>query len=341
MVQVTTQRGYQPSFPVQAQPISPSFFRSTADRTLSPSTLDGSLIGPRQSLSRLGHPATPGEMVLLYANGFGQTSTPVVSGANTQTGTLRHCRSLRSEAWRRRSSLRDWFLPRLFQFNVVIPPVLRAAITRWWRPTDGAEAAPAALITVQGSSPAPSSVTYYVAPTATISGAARLAAPNASDTDGPFATFDTAARWCKSIVKAGTQSGDRAVPRRDYTSSPRPRCSLRPIRARRRHRLCIAIIPGESPAISGGMRVRTGRILAATPGRLTLPALRSISRTFFITAYAAPATPRRFTRNVLPICWPGLFECAGTTRQYSGSELFGLFSGQRLGMLRPLPIHRG
>jgi uncharacterized protein (TIGR03437 family) len=49
---------------------------------------DGSLIGPTSLYTGLTTPVKPGEVIFVAGNGFGQTTVPVVSGAETQSGTL-------------------------------------------------------------------------------------------------------------------------------------------------------------------------------------------------------------------------------------------------------------
>jgi uncharacterized protein (TIGR03437 family) len=50
--------------------------------------LGGGDIGPATLYPGLTTPAKPGETIELFANGFGITSAPVVSGAVTQSGSL-------------------------------------------------------------------------------------------------------------------------------------------------------------------------------------------------------------------------------------------------------------
>lgn len=90
-VQVTNNGAVSASFSVNAQTLSPSFFDlNGGPYVLAQHGSDNSLVGPT-SFSAPGYaftPAKPGETVVLYANGFGQTSTAVVGGSETQGGTL-------------------------------------------------------------------------------------------------------------------------------------------------------------------------------------------------------------------------------------------------------------
>ena len=73
---------------MQAQPLSLSFFLFNGGPYIAAEHADYSLLGPTSLYPGYTTPAKPNDVVLLYANGFGQTSIPVVSGSITQGGTL-------------------------------------------------------------------------------------------------------------------------------------------------------------------------------------------------------------------------------------------------------------
>jgi uncharacterized protein (TIGR03437 family) len=77
---------------VQAAPQSLSFFNFVSsaglDYVYGRHGSDGSLIGPTSLYTGLTTPVKPGEVIFVAGNGFGQTTVPVVSGAETQSGTL-------------------------------------------------------------------------------------------------------------------------------------------------------------------------------------------------------------------------------------------------------------
>ena len=75
------------TYTAQAQAISPSFFVFDGTHVVA-THLNGTDIGPPTLYPGLTTPASPGETIVIYANGFGQTSVPVVSGSMTQSGTL-------------------------------------------------------------------------------------------------------------------------------------------------------------------------------------------------------------------------------------------------------------
>jgi uncharacterized protein (TIGR03437 family) len=87
-VQVTNNGVPRAAFNARAQSLSPSFFVFNGGPYVAATHANASCLGPTNLYRGLTMPAKPGEIVLLYANGMGLTSTPVVSRATTQTGTL-------------------------------------------------------------------------------------------------------------------------------------------------------------------------------------------------------------------------------------------------------------
>ena len=85
---------------------------------------DGSLIGPATLYPGLSTPALPGETIVLYANGFGPTSVPVVSGAESQSGTLSPLPVITIGGVAATVSFAGLVEPGEFQFNVVMPSTL-------------------------------------------------------------------------------------------------------------------------------------------------------------------------------------------------------------------------
>jgi uncharacterized protein (TIGR03437 family) len=67
-------------------------------------------------------PAKPGEAIVLYANGFGPTSTPVVSGSITQGGTLSPSPAIHIGGASATVIFAGLVAPGQFQFNVTVPP---------------------------------------------------------------------------------------------------------------------------------------------------------------------------------------------------------------------------
>ena len=87
-VQVSDNGAISANFMVQAQAESPSFFVFGGGPYIAATHAKGSYLGPTSLYPGLTTPAKPGETIVMYANGFGSTSSPVVSGSETQSGTL-------------------------------------------------------------------------------------------------------------------------------------------------------------------------------------------------------------------------------------------------------------
>ena len=68
--------------------LSPSFFVARSPYVLAQHAADYSLVGPTTLYPGQSTPAKPGETVVIYANGFGPVSPPVVSGLAAPYGTL-------------------------------------------------------------------------------------------------------------------------------------------------------------------------------------------------------------------------------------------------------------
>jgi uncharacterized protein (TIGR03437 family) len=86
-VVVTNNRVANTPYSAQAQALSPSFFVFDGTHIVG-THLDGTDIGPATLYPGLTTPAKPGETIVLFGNGFGPTSTQLVSGAVTQSGNL-------------------------------------------------------------------------------------------------------------------------------------------------------------------------------------------------------------------------------------------------------------
>jgi uncharacterized protein (TIGR03437 family) len=103
-----------------ATALSPSFF--TFDAThITATHLDGSLIGPLTLYPGLSTPAKPGETIIVYANGFGATTLPIVSGSVTQSGTLTGSLVVGIGGYPATVPFAGLVAPGEFQFNIVVP----------------------------------------------------------------------------------------------------------------------------------------------------------------------------------------------------------------------------
>ncbi len=118
-VQLTLNGVMSNSMAVQAQAVAPSFFTFDGKNVVG-THLNGSLLGPASLYPGLSTPAKPGETVIVYGNGFGATSTPVVSGAETQSGTLSPLPITALGGYPAVVLSANLISPGLFQFNVTV-----------------------------------------------------------------------------------------------------------------------------------------------------------------------------------------------------------------------------
>ena len=103
-----------------AQPLSLAFF--TFDATHVTAThADGSLIGPTTLYPGFSTPAKPGETIVVYANGFGTTTVPIVSGGMTQSGTLTTTPIVGIGGLVANVTFAGLVAVGEFQFNIVVP----------------------------------------------------------------------------------------------------------------------------------------------------------------------------------------------------------------------------
>ena len=121
-VVVTNNGATSAPYTVLTQTLSPSFFVFSDQKNVAAVHADGSLVGPA-GLSAPGYtftPAKPGEIISIYANGFGPTSVAVTAGSASQTGVLSPP-SMKIGGLNATVSFAGLVSPGLFQFNVVVP----------------------------------------------------------------------------------------------------------------------------------------------------------------------------------------------------------------------------
>jgi uncharacterized protein (TIGR03437 family) len=104
----------------QAQALSPSFFVFNGGPYVAATHAIGTLLGPPTLYPGSTTPAKPGETITLYGNGFGSTSTPIVSGSVLQSGILSPQPVITIGASTATVQFAGLISPGLFQFNVVI-----------------------------------------------------------------------------------------------------------------------------------------------------------------------------------------------------------------------------
>jgi uncharacterized protein (TIGR03437 family) len=109
---------------VTAQAEAPSFFVFNGGPYVAAEHADGSYLGPASLFPGFTTPAKPGETVVLYANGFGPTSTPVVSGSAAQSGTLSPLPAIKMGGVAATVTFAGLVATGEFQFNVIVPASL-------------------------------------------------------------------------------------------------------------------------------------------------------------------------------------------------------------------------
>jgi uncharacterized protein (TIGR03437 family) len=124
-VQVTANGTVSAQFTAQAQAESPSFFVFNGGPYVAATHANGSYLGPATLYPGSTTPAKPGETVVLYGNGFGPTSAAVVSGSETQSGTLSPLPVIQIGGLNATVVFAGLNVaPGEFQFNVVVPASL-------------------------------------------------------------------------------------------------------------------------------------------------------------------------------------------------------------------------
>ena len=108
-------------FAVTAQVESPSFFVFNGGPYVAAQHIDWSLLSPAALYPGYTTPAKPGETVVLWANGFGTTSVPVVAGTVTQSGVLSPLPVIKIGGMAAEVQFAGLVAPGEFQFNVVVP----------------------------------------------------------------------------------------------------------------------------------------------------------------------------------------------------------------------------
>jgi uncharacterized protein (TIGR03437 family) len=119
-VKVTSGGITSAAFTAQARPLSPSFFVFAGGYVIG-SHLNGTLLGPTSLYPGSSTPAQPGELVVLYANGFGPTTVPVLPGASSQSGMLPAVPVVQIGGVNAAVQFAGLVAPGEYQFNVYVP----------------------------------------------------------------------------------------------------------------------------------------------------------------------------------------------------------------------------
>jgi uncharacterized protein (TIGR03437 family) len=151
-VQVTVGSQKSTTIAVQAQSISPSFFVFDGTHVVA-QHLNYTDVGPTTLYPGLTTPAQPGETVILYANGFGATSSGVVKGSEQQSGTLPALPLVQIGGIAATVKFAGLVSPGLYQFNVVVPASAANGDNTLAAQYNGQTTQTGVVLTVQGSGP--------------------------------------------------------------------------------------------------------------------------------------------------------------------------------------------
>jgi uncharacterized protein (TIGR03437 family) len=145
---VLNNNGSTAAYTAPAQPLSPSFFVFPGGYVAA-THVNGSLLGPATLYPGFTTPAKPGEMVTLYANGFGPTSVPVVGGSDVQSGNLTPLPLVQIGGISATVAFAGLVGPGQFQFNIVVPASLADGDHLLTATYNGLTTQPGILITTQ------------------------------------------------------------------------------------------------------------------------------------------------------------------------------------------------
>jgi uncharacterized protein (TIGR03437 family) len=148
-VKVTSNGVAVAAFTAQAQAASPSFFVFNGGPYVAAVHADGSFIGPTSLYPGLTTPAAPGEIVQIYANGFGSTNVPVTSGSSSQSGSLSPLPVVKIGGVAASVQFAGLVAVGEYQFNVMVPSTLASGDQLITASYNGQTTQAGALITIQ------------------------------------------------------------------------------------------------------------------------------------------------------------------------------------------------
>jgi uncharacterized protein (TIGR03437 family) len=125
-VQIVLTNAGGPSAPITAQEQSYSlgFFQYLGVPYVAATHVNGTLIGPASLYPGYTTPAKPGEIIVLYGDGFGQTTPPIVNGSATQFASLPSLPEVTIGGVSAKVQFAGVVALGLYQFNVVVPATL-------------------------------------------------------------------------------------------------------------------------------------------------------------------------------------------------------------------------
>lgn len=147
-VQLKTNAGSSGMIPVQLQAQAPGFYQFLPSAYVAATHANGALIGPTSLYPGQSTPAQADETVQIFANGFGQTTPPIVNGAIRQSGNLPVLPTVTIGGVAAKVVFAGVTAPGLYQLNVVIPKNLPAGDNSIVATYNGASTQSGALISI-------------------------------------------------------------------------------------------------------------------------------------------------------------------------------------------------
>ena len=124
-MQVMNGTASSPTFTAQVQQVSPSLFVfDSQGHVVAQHIPDYTDVGPTTLYPGVTTPALPGQEIVVYANGFGSTTVPVVAGSETQSGTLPGTVHVTVGGKTAQLIYAGLAGPGVYQFNIVLPTLL-------------------------------------------------------------------------------------------------------------------------------------------------------------------------------------------------------------------------
>lgn len=136
-------------FNAQAASISPSLFVASGGQYVASTPSFAGVLGLLTLVPGFATPVRPGQVVSLFGNGFGPTSTPVVSGSLFQFGSLSPKPAIAIGGVAATVQSAGLVAPGVYQFNVVIPSGLADGDQPIVATIDGETTQPGTFLTIK------------------------------------------------------------------------------------------------------------------------------------------------------------------------------------------------
>ena len=140
--------GAKAQFTIPAQKLAPGFFAFDGVHAAAAHS-DGTYIGPADLYPGLTTPAKPGETVILFGNGFGQTNPTITPGSISPSGTLSPLPVIRIGGIQAQVQFAGIVAPGEYQFNVVVPTSVPVGDNALVATYGGFTTQPGVMLTVQ------------------------------------------------------------------------------------------------------------------------------------------------------------------------------------------------